>query len=61
VLFQPSADLVEQIILLPIDLAAGLIVSAPGGVTLRLQIPHRATSTAASFSTLSDEQRLVNS
>ena len=41
-LLQPLADLVEQRVLLAIDIAAGLVVGAPGLVALAFQRPRLA-------------------
>ncbi len=67
--FQPPADLVEQVVLLAVDLTAGLIVGAPGLVALAFENPYGALPPQlfwerwceASLSTLSEAQRLVSS
>src|SRR5665647_2770321 len=41
-LLQPPADLIEQLILLPVDIAAGLIVCPPGLFALVFQLTLRA-------------------
>src|SRR5450756_788627 len=41
-LLQPPADLIEQPILLPVDVAAGLIVGPPGLFALLFELARRA-------------------